>query len=150
MIVRDEAFFIEECLASARPQVDEIVVVDTGSVDGTREIAERFADRLIDFTWIDDFSAARNAGLEVATGDWTLVLDADERIEAEDYARLRAALEQPEHDGYYLTTRNYMNRKPKGWQSVDPDEPLARGFTGYTSHEIMKLFRNRDDIRYVG
>ena len=74
MIVKDEAFFIEECLAAAAPYVDEIVVVDTGSSDGTRDIAAGYADKLLDFVWIEDFSAARNAGLAAATGDWILVL----------------------------------------------------------------------------
>ncbi len=150
MIVRDEAFFIEECLSYARPYVDEIVVVDTGSVDGTQDIVRRYADTLLDFPWVDNFSAARNTGLEAATGDWILVLDADERVVAEDFAVLRQAMVTDEFDGYYLQTRNYMNRQPGGWRPVEVDDPNTRGFAGFTTHRIMKLFRRRDDIRYRG
>jgi hypothetical protein len=150
MIARDEASFIEECLASVRPHVDEIVFVDTGSTDGTRDMAAPFADTLLDFAWRDDFSAARNSALDAATGEWVLVLDADERIDPADYPRLRDALEDERYDGYYLTTRNYMNRRPKGWVPAHSGDPLARGFDGFTTHDIMKLFRRRDDIRYRG
>jgi glycosyltransferase involved in cell wall biosynthesis len=84
MIVRDEAWILDECLAAARRGVDEIVVVDTGSVDDTRRIAGRYADRLLDFTWCEDFAAARNVSLAAAGGEWILVLDADERIAEAD------------------------------------------------------------------
>jgi len=150
MIVRDEAFFIEECLASAAPRVDDLVLVDTGSVDGTRQIAARFTDRVFDFRWIDDFAAARNFGLERATGDWILVLDADERINAQGYQRIRDAM-QGDRDGFYLQTRSYMEQgRASGWQPVAMDDPDARGYPGFTTHPILKLFRNRPDIRYRG
>ena len=58
MIVRDEAHCINSCLSAARPHVDEIIVIDTGSLDNTIELAEPFTDMLRQFTWIDDFSAA--------------------------------------------------------------------------------------------
>ena len=61
MIVKNEEGTLARCLASAAGAVDEIVVVDTGSTDRTKEIAARFTDRIYDFQWIDDFSAARNA-----------------------------------------------------------------------------------------
>lgn len=150
MIVKDEGFFIEDCLSSARPYVDEIVVVDTGSTDNTREIARPLADTLADFTWIDDFASARNAAIELATAAWILVLDADERIHPDDFVRLRDALADTDKDGFYLLTRNYMDRKPKGWQPIAHSDPMARGFSGYTTHQIMKCFRRRRDIRYAG
>ena len=151
MIVRDEAWILEECLAAARPQVDELVVVDTGSVDGSREIAAAHADRLLDFSWCDDFSAARNHGLAAATGDWILVLDADERIAADDYPRLRAAMADAARDGFYLPQHNYGDDQAAwGWRPAGEHAPHARGHAGYTVNPILRLFRRRDDIRYQG
>lgn len=80
LIARDEERFLPDCLASVRGRVDEIVVVDTGSRDRTRAIASSAGARVVDFAWVDDFSAARNAGLDAAIGTHVLVLDADERL----------------------------------------------------------------------
>ena len=78
MIVRDEEAVLERCLASAAPLADEIVIVDTGSTDATKEIAGRFTRRIYDFAWIDDFSAARNFAFSKGTGDFLMWLDADD------------------------------------------------------------------------
>ena len=78
MIVRNEEKVLARCLESVRGCVDEIIIVDTGSSDGTKEIAARFTDKIYDFEWIDDFSAARNYSFEQATGDYLLWLDADD------------------------------------------------------------------------
>ncbi|WOJ98054.1 glycosyltransferase [Congregibacter brevis] len=151
MIVKDEAFFIEECLASAAPFVDEVVVVDTGSTDGTREIAERYAGKVLDFEWIDDFSAARNIGLAAATGDWILVLDADERIAAEDYPKLREAMSTSEFDGYYLIQRNYSDEELQlNWIAVTEPDEWSGPWTGYTENPILRLFRRNEFIGYEG
>lgn len=80
VIARNEEKFIERCLASAREVAFELVVVDTGSTDRTVAIAQEQGAKVSHFTWTDDFSAARNAALERATGDWILVLDADEEL----------------------------------------------------------------------
>ena len=81
MIVRDEETNLPRCLASVRGVFDEIVVVDTGSVDRTREVAREYGAKVFEFAWIDDFAAARNAALEHATGDYAFWLDADDVIE---------------------------------------------------------------------
>jgi tetratricopeptide (TPR) repeat protein len=78
MIARNEARCIERCLLSVRAHVDAMFVLDTGSTDGTPEIARRAGACVETFAWCDDFSAARNAALERADADWSLVLDADE------------------------------------------------------------------------
>jgi glycosyltransferase involved in cell wall biosynthesis len=94
LIARDEARAIERCLQSVRPWVDEMVVLDTGSVDDTPAIAARCGARVTHFAWIDDFAAARNAALALTDADWCLVLDADEWIE--DGGRSLAAVRDAE------------------------------------------------------
>jgi tetratricopeptide (TPR) repeat protein len=89
MIVRDEEDNFAACLKSAANLVDEIVVVDTGSTDRTRNIARRLGARVFDFPWVDDFAVARNESLRHATGDWIFWLDADERIDAPNRAKMQ-------------------------------------------------------------
>ena len=80
MIVKNEARCLARCLRSARPVVQEMIVVDTGSTDDTVKIAGEMGAKVFHFAWNNDFSAARNFALEQAAGDWMLVLDADETI----------------------------------------------------------------------
>jgi glycosyltransferase involved in cell wall biosynthesis len=80
MIARDEARAIARALESARPHVDRMIVLDTGSVDATAEIARAAGAEVFDFAWRDDFAAARNAALVHSDADWNLILDADEWI----------------------------------------------------------------------
>lgn len=78
MIVKNEEATLERCLDSVAGLVDEIIIVDTGSTDRTREIALRYTDKVADFTWIDDFAKARNYAFSLATQDYLLWLDADD------------------------------------------------------------------------
>ncbi len=80
MIVKDEIKFIKDCLEKVSPYADEIVVVDTGSTDGTLEILQNFKCNVHHFDWCDDYSKARNFSISKATNDWILILDADEHI----------------------------------------------------------------------
>ncbi len=80
MIVKNEEKYLSRCLDSVKGIVDEIIVVDTGSSDHTKEIAKSFGARIYDFAWVNDFSAARNFAIEKSYGDWNLILDADEYI----------------------------------------------------------------------
>lgn len=80
MIVRDEESRLGRCLGSVEDLVDEIVVVDTGSVDRTVELARSYGARIGHFTWVDDFAAARNHALSLTTQPWRLILDADQWI----------------------------------------------------------------------
>jgi len=90
LIVRDESSVLADCLASIRDIVDEIVVVDTGSVDDSVEIARHYDARVIHHPWRGDFAEARNVALDAAHGDWILYIDADERLSGGD----RASVEQ--------------------------------------------------------
>jgi glycosyltransferase involved in cell wall biosynthesis len=81
MIVKNEEETLARCLASIHDLVDEIIVVDTGSVDQTKKIARQFTKRIYDFEWIDNFSAARNYSFQLATKEYTMWLDADDVID---------------------------------------------------------------------
>ena len=96
MIVRDEAERIEACLASVRDLVDEMVVVDTGSLDDTVQRAQAAGARVEQQSWPGDFAPARNAALELVTGDWVLVLDADEQLVPEAIPALKELMAQPD------------------------------------------------------
>jgi hypothetical protein len=93
MIVRDEQENLPGCLESAAGMFEEIVIVDTGSIDRTREVARAHGARVIDFEWIEDFAAARDAALGHATGDYAFWLDADETIDPDGREELRALLD---------------------------------------------------------
>jgi predicted Zn-dependent protease len=88
LIVRNEEKFLGACLASVQRVADEIIVVDSGSTDRTVEIATEHGAQVHPFDWCDDFSAARNAALLHATGDWVLMLDADETLPETSHADL--------------------------------------------------------------
>ena len=94
LIVKNEEQFLAQCLKSVRGFAAQIVVVDTGSTDRTVEIAREFGAEIYSFAWCDDFAAARNAALEHATGDWILMLDADEELPAAQHATLLADTEK--------------------------------------------------------
>ncbi len=80
MIVKNEIKYIEDCLKAVAPFVDEIIVVDTGSTDGTLAILEQFDCKVYEFAWCDDYAKARNYSVSKASNDWILFLDADEHI----------------------------------------------------------------------
>jgi glycosyltransferase involved in cell wall biosynthesis/tetratricopeptide (TPR) repeat protein len=92
MIVKNEEANLGECLGSVADLVQEIIVVDTGSTDATMEIAARFGAKVFDFPWVDSFAAARNESLRHATGDWIFWLDADDRLDEPNRAKLRTHL----------------------------------------------------------
>lgn len=84
MIVKNEQDTLERCLLSVRDVVNEIIIVDTGSTDGTKEIARKYTKNIFDFQWIDDFAAARNFSFSKASMDYILWLDADDILLPED------------------------------------------------------------------
>ncbi|XID91006.1 glycosyltransferase [Paenibacillaceae bacterium WGS1546] len=110
VIARNEEKNIGRCLSSVN-WVDEVIVVDTGSTDRTREIAERHGAEVYDFVWCDDFSRARNYSIERASADWILVLDADEWVESVDIEAVRAFIESPRTIGRIVMLNDMEDEK---------------------------------------
>jgi len=151
MIVRDEAFFLARCLDAVKGHVDEIVIVDTGSVDDTRQIAGRYTDKVYHFDWVDDFAAARNYSLAQATGDWILVLDADELVAPGHLALIRDTIRDTPEDAFFLFQYNYNNDPlTRDWQPVTEQTRYSSGYTGYRRNPIARLFRTGKHIHYEG
>ncbi|MFI5324262.1 MAG: glycosyltransferase [Thermodesulfobacteriota bacterium] len=129
MIVRNEERFLRDCLESLKGVADEIVVVDTGSTDRTKEIAARYGARVFDFPWRDDFSAARNVSVDQCMGEWILFIDADERLGPIDKDLVRADLSRL---GYNAFTLKY------------------RPITWFTTFREFRVFRSDPRIRFEG
>lgn len=116
MIVKNEIRCIEKCLEALTPLREaipcELIIADTGSTDGTREVAEKYADILFDFEWINDFSAARNAVMDRSSGKWYFSIDADEYLDP-DVTELVQTLKDPRAkklDVFAVTIRNYFSK----------------------------------------
>jgi tetratricopeptide (TPR) repeat protein len=127
LIVRNEAAFLADCLASVRPVVDDIVVVDTGSTDGTPAIAASFGARVFHFPWQNDFAAARNASLDRCRTDWILYIDADERLAPVSRAEVEALLTDAPEVAFRI---------------------LLRPVVGATPYREYRLWRNDPRIRF--
>ena len=153
MIVKDEEANLARCLASVKPIVDEMVVVDTGSKDRTRDIAEFFGARVYEFEWSNDFAAARNFSISKAKGDWILIMDADEVISSQDYDHLRkiTAKKSEKPVAYSVATRNYCyEANTIGWSPNDGHYVQEEAGFGWLSSEKVRLFSNRKKIKFEG
>jgi hypothetical protein len=135
MIVKDEEAMLPRALAAIAEYVDELIVVDTGSTDRTVEIAESFGATVLHHEWDGDFAAARNVGLDAATSDWLMYLDADEVLVDGDGPRLRELLGHTWREGIFLTETNHVG---------DLEDGAA------VQHNALRLFRNRAEYRFEG
>ncbi len=114
IIFKNEIRCLERCLQSFQALREavpcEIVMADTGSTDGSRHVAERYADILFDFPWTDDFSAARNAVMDRCTGKWYLSVDADEWLDGDitELVEILRQAEKAEATAYRVMIRNYV------------------------------------------
>lgn len=132
MIVKNESQNLPRCLDSVKPYVDEIIIVDTGSEDNTPEIARQYGAKVEYFAWCDDFAAARNYSLSLASGNWILVLDADEELVVESKQFLEVIQSKSESTLYSLTL-------------IDVNDLSAK-----TPSYLLRLFPNLPDIHYAG
>ncbi|MBC8014609.1 MAG: glycosyltransferase [Sporomusaceae bacterium] len=131
MIVRDEEANLAECLGSIKDEVDEIVIVDTGSTDQTSTIASHFTSKIYHFPWKGDFSAARNFAVSQCSGQWILSLDADERLDSGQGSIRQLISNSPEFDVFGLPL-------------------LTSSTTEYEKFTVIRLFRNTAEYRFVG
>ncbi|OPX39478.1 MAG: hypothetical protein B1H11_02960 [Desulfobacteraceae bacterium 4484_190.1] len=151
MIVKNEAGQIGRCLRNTKPIVDEIIVVDTGSTDRTKDIATIFGAKVFDFEWGNDFSEARNFAISRASGKWIFVMDADEIISPQDYGILRQVVidDTSSSEAYSFVTRNYNIRTDIiGLNYNDGSYALEEAGVGWVPSEKVRLFRNDPRIRF--
>ena len=135
IIVKNESQNLIRCLNSVKDLVDEIIFIDTGSADNSIDIARSFGAKIFNFTWINDFSKAKNFALEKASGDWILFLDADEELSASSSQQLRPLIESGDADAYRLIVRN-----------LQPMEDLVP----FIDTRITRLFKKSPEYMYEG
>ena len=136
-IVRNEAAVLGRSLESIRGQIDELVVVDTGSDDDTVKIAQSYGARVLFHPWREDFSEARNFALEALTADWVVFLDADEYFTPETRGHLRREIAAADEAGEDLLLLL--------WRNIDADTG-AHLVDVYTP----RIFRRKPTLRYEG
>ncbi len=135
MIVRDEEEMLPRCLEAVKDGVDEIVIVDTGSRDRTVEIARSYGAKVLFHEWTGDFSEARNIGLNAATGDWLLWLDADEIFVGDDARRLRALCGKTWRECFRVDIIHHLGDADDGDRAM---------------HSSWRIARNRPEYRFQG
>jgi len=133
MIVKDEEKFMSKCLDSVKDHVDEIVIVDTGSTDGTVDIARKYTDKLYFHPWEGDFSKHRNQARHYASKEWIFQIDADEVLAPGCGKIVRKAVKDDSVDSIYVTIK-----------SVFDDS------RGEAVHNFIRIFRNNGNIHYEG
>lgn len=145
MIVKNEEKNIERALSWGKGIVDEQIVVDTGSTDRTREIAEQMGAKVYEFAWINDFSAAKNFAIEQASGDWIFFLDADEYFIAEEIVEIRRNLE-------YLLKHKMQAETGEFYVNVISCQMAHLGENGKVKsmQRQARIFRNLPYLRYHG
>jgi glycosyltransferase involved in cell wall biosynthesis len=136
LIVRNEENTLERCLKSLYGEVDEIVVVDTGSTDSTINIAKKFNAKIVKFEWNDNFSEARNISLNNTECDWIIFLDADEELVNSESKKLKTILNKSRFDAYNIRIVNLLgNISTKNETSIG---------------KSIRIFRNKPNYRFSG
>lgn len=153
MVVKDEALLIAQAIESVRHVVDEIVVVDTGSTDDTREIAARCGARVYAHAYDGNLGKARNAYMDLARGAWVLVLDGDEKIAQRDAATIRALTEDIGSVAYRFIVHNYTRSLDLlcDWHPNSGTYQEEEAFSqcpGHSRFRVVRLFRRLPTVRY--
>ncbi|MDD4857157.1 MAG: glycosyltransferase, partial [Candidatus Krumholzibacteria bacterium] len=150
MIARDEEDFIGGALGSVQDLADEMIVVDTGSRDGTILEAKKHGADVYEARWNNDFSEARNFAIERCTKEWILVLDADEEIARADHESIRALVRDEGNAAFAFEQRTYTRESSvPGLEEVSAADEMAKECLAYFADRQIRLFRNTSAIRYA-
>jgi GT2 family glycosyltransferase/uncharacterized protein HemY len=134
IIAKNEEANLPACLESVGDLFSEIIVADTGSTDGTKEVAQRLGARVVDFPWVDSFAAARNAAQRPATGDFIFWMDADDRLDEANRQKLRNVFAQLNGDNVALVMK-----------CLCLPDPVSRSATAV---DHVRLFRNHPELTW--
>lgn len=134
MIVKDEENEIRKCLESVVNIVDEIIIVDTGSTDNTKEICKEFTSKIYDYQWNDDFSGARNFSISKAASNWILWMDADEELVVHSKKALNKSLNSKNSSIYTIKMLHYNDTEQNDFKEhyISYHHRLFRNHTGVT------------------
>ncbi len=176
MITKNEEHNLTNCLNSVKNIVDEIIIVDTGSTDKTKDIAKKFCEmrvsstclrerrassrstrtrsqltaKIFDFRWVDDFSAARNESLKHATKQWILVLDADEVLDKEGIKTIKDLINEKGIDAFLFLQKNYTNETSVAGFVNEEHKHNNKIYSGWYGSFIARLFRNKKGYCFEG
>ena len=176
MITKNEEHNLTNCLNSVKNIVDEIIIVDTGSTDKTKDIAKKFCEmrvsstclrerrassrstrtrsqltaKIFDFRWVDDFSAARNESLKHATKQWILVLDADEVLDKEGIKTIKDLINDKGTDAYLFLQKNYSSDTSIAGFVNEEHIRYGKKYAGWYGSFIARLFRNKKEYKFEG
>ena len=140
MIVKDEEKFLPQCLDSVKDHVDEIIVVDTGSTDRTVDIAEGYGAKVYHHPWENHFSKHRNQSISYATGDWILIMDADEELDAETIHLLREVIDEAPTSVISFNVRSYLQNGNYYSEGNSPrlfKNGLGFHYRGYVHNQLI-------------
>lgn len=135
MIVKNEEKVLRRCLESVKELIDEIIIVDTGSIDRTEKIAKEYTEQIYYYEWDNNFANARNFAQKHASGEWILVLDADEYVDGDNLHEVIAELQASPQSIDALAARIY------NFSGVYGEE--------ITNHTSLRLYRNNDSISFA-
>lgn len=173
MIVKNESFFLKKMLLEFKNSflnniINEIIIVDTGSNDNTKEIVKKISNKfnfnfkIYDFKWNNNFSNARNFSLSKATGDWILVLDADEIILEKELEILKSIIEKQDKDAFYLIQKNYLNdndiyaeknefyKREIIFFKLKFYKNLIKKYAFFIPNPVIRIFKNNKKIKFQG
>lgn len=149
--MRDNAKTLARCLESVRDLADEVIICDTGSVDGSVDIARSWGCKILHDPWQDDFARPRNISIAHATKQWILIMDPDEIILKKDHETIRLLTRSKDVIAYRLTTRNY-SRLPHeaGYRTLVGETDPTGMFTGFVPSTKTRLFKNGLGLKFEG